>query len=50
MTHATLAACEPGSLDQTFRRDLGAAAIFFIRQGRLFLDLKYDTGTMEFGR
>ena len=50
MTHATLAACEPGSLDQTFRRDLGAAAIFFMRQGRLFLDLKFDTGTMEFGR
>jgi len=35
---------------QAFRRDLGAAAIFFMRQGRLFLDLKYDTGTMEFGR
>jgi heat shock protein HslJ len=50
VTHATLAACEPGSLDQTFRRDLSAAAIFFVRQGRLFLDLKHDTGTMEFGR
>jgi heat shock protein HslJ len=50
VTHATLAACEPGSLDHTFRRDLGAAAIYFMRQGRLFLDLKYDTGTMEFGR
>jgi len=50
VTHATLAACEPGSLDQTFRRDLDAAAIYFIRHGRLFLDLKYDTGTMEFGR
>ncbi len=50
VTHATLAACEPGSLDQTFRRDLGAAVIYFMRQGRLFLDLKHDTGTMEFGR
>jgi heat shock protein HslJ len=50
VTHATLAAREPGSLDQAFRRDLGAAAIYFMRQGRLYLDLKYDTGTMEFGR
>ena len=50
VTHATLAACEPGSLDQTFRRDLSGAAIYFMRQGRLYLDLKYDTGTMEFGR
>ena len=50
VTHATMAACEPGSLDQTFRRDLSGAAIYFMRQGRLYLDLKYDTGTMEFGR
>lgn len=50
LTHATLAACEPGSLDQAFRRDLGAAAIFFMRGGKLYFDLKYDTGTMEFER
>ncbi len=50
LTHATLAACEPDSLDQAFRRDLGAAAIYFVREGKLYIDLKYDTGTMEFGR
>lgn len=50
VTHSTMAACGPGSLDRTFLRDLGAAAIYFMRQGKLFLDLKYDTGTMEFGR
>jgi len=50
VTHATLAACEPDSLDQVFRRDLGAAAIYFVREGKLYIDLKYDTGTMEFGR
>lgn len=50
VTHATMAACEPGSLDQVYRRDLSAAAIYFMRQGKLYLDLKYDTGTMEFGR
>ena len=50
VTHSTMAACEPGSLDRTFLRDLRAAATYFMRQGKLFLDLKYDTGTMEFGR
>jgi heat shock protein HslJ len=50
VSHSTMAACEPGSLDRTYLRDLGAAAIYFMRQGKLFLDLKYDTGTMEFGR
>lgn len=24
-----------------FRRDLGAAAIFFVREGKLYIDLKY---------
>jgi len=50
VTYSTRAACEPGSLDQAFQRDLGAAAIYFMRRGRLYLDLKHDTGTMEFGR
>lgn len=50
VTHSTMAACEPDSLDRTFLRDLGSAVIFFMRRGNLYLDLKYDTGTMEFGR
>jgi len=50
VTHSTMAACEPGSLDRAFLRDLGSAAIYFMREGSLYLDLKYDTGTMEFGR
>jgi heat shock protein HslJ len=50
VTHSTRAACEPGSLDQAFLRDLGAAAIYFVRNGRLYLDLKNHTGTMEFAR
>jgi len=50
LTHSTLAACEPGSLDQNFRRDLGAVAIYFVRKGKLYLELKHDSGTMEFGR
>lgn len=50
ITHSTMAACEPGSLDQVFRRDLAAAAGYFLRGGRLYLDLKHDTGTMELER
>ena len=50
ITHSTLAACEPGSLERVFLRDLSAAAIYFMKNGRLYLDLKYDSGTMEFAR
>jgi heat shock protein HslJ len=50
ITHSGLAECEAGSLEGVFLRDLSAAAVYFIRDGKLYLDLKYDTGTMEFGR
>ncbi len=50
ITHSTLAVCEPGSLDGVFLRDLAAAASYFMKNGRLYLDLNYDTGTMEFAR
>ena len=50
ITHSTLAACEPGSLERVFLRDLGAVAGYFMKEDRLYLDLKYDTGTMEFDR
>jgi len=48
--HTTRAACQPGSLDAVFLGDLAAATIFFVRAGDLYLDLQYDTGTMQFGR
>jgi heat shock protein HslJ len=44
----TRAACPEGSLDEQFLKDLSAAAIFFLRDGELYVDLKYDTGTMRF--
>ena len=47
---STRAACAPESLATEFQRDLGAAAIYFVKQGRLYLDLRNDTGTMEFRR
>lgn len=48
ITHSTMAACEPGSLEGTFAKDLGAAAVFFLKDGDLYIDLKYDSGTMRF--
>jgi hypothetical protein len=45
-----MAACPPDSLEQTFIKDLNAAVIYFIHEGNLYLDLKYDTGTMKFSR
>jgi heat shock protein HslJ len=48
ITHSTMAACPPDSLEQDFIKDLNAAVIYFIRDGTLFIDLKYDSGTMEF--
>ena len=50
VTHATMAACPPGSLAQQFMKDLTAARIAFMRGGNLYLDLMYDTGTMKFVR
>ncbi len=50
VTHTTQAMCPPGSLDQTFIKNLNSAGIYFFSEGDLYLDLKYDTGTMKFGR
>lgn len=50
VSHSTMAMCPPGSLDQTFLKDLGAARIAFVRDGDLYLDLMYDSGTMKFAR
>lgn len=48
ITHSTMAACPDGSLEDAFVRGLSAAAIYFIREGDLWIDLKYDSGTMRF--
>jgi len=44
----TLAACPPGSLEQEYIADLNAAVIYFTQDGDLYLDMKFDTGTMKF--
>jgi len=50
LTHSTMAACPPDSLAQQFMKDLAAARIAFMRDGYLYLDLMYDSGTMRFTR
>ncbi|OEU49287.1 MAG: hypothetical protein BA866_07695 [Desulfobulbaceae bacterium S5133MH15] len=46
----TLMACGPDSQDQQFLRDLQGAAVWFLKKGDLYLDIKADTGTMRFYR
>jgi heat shock protein HslJ len=48
ITLSTMAACPPDSLEQTFLKDLNAAAIYFNREETLYIDMKYDSGTMAF--
>lgn len=50
VTHSTRAACPPDSLEQIFLKNLNSAAIYFMRKGHLYIDLKYDTGTMKFAK
>jgi heat shock protein HslJ len=50
VTHSTMAACEPDSMDRIFLKDLDAAGGWFVREGRLYLNLALDSGTMEFDR
>lgn len=50
ITHTTRAACPPESLEQTYIRDLNGAVIYSLKADVLYIDLKYDTGTMKFIR
>jgi nucleoid-associated protein YgaU len=46
---ASLAVCSSESLSQEFIQHLGLAAVYFFRDGRLFIELAADGGRMEFG-
>ena len=48
ITHSTMAACPPDSMESGFVQGLSAAAIYFFKEGDLYIDLKYDSGTMRF--
>lgn len=44
----TRAACPPGSISNEFLQGLEGSAIYFFQDGKLFMDIQYDTGTMRF--
>jgi heat shock protein HslJ len=44
----TMAACPPGSLGDQFVAQLSQGVIYFFQGENLFLDLKFDSGTMQF--
>lgn len=44
----TMAACPEGSIGNEFVQALGNSAIYFFRGGDLFVDLAFDSGTMQF--
>jgi len=50
ITQSTMAFCGEGSLEEDFVKGLSAAAIYFIRNNDLYIDLKYDSGTMRFSK
>ena len=50
ITESTMAFCPEGSLEDEFFKGLSAAAIYFIRNGELYIDLKYDSGTKKFSK
>ena len=45
---STRMACPPGSLDAIYSRDLQRVVSFFVKDSRLYLELPYDSGTMQF--
>ena len=50
ITHSTMAVCEEGSLEEPFVRDLTTGELFFLKEGDLYIDLKYNTETMKFSK
>lgn len=47
---STMAACEPGSLDGAYAKDLQRASTFFVEGGTLYIELPQGSGTMAFRR
>jgi heat shock protein HslJ len=44
----TTAACPEGSIGNEFVQSLGNSVIYFFQDGDLFIDLAFDSGTMQF--
>jgi heat shock protein HslJ len=47
---STLAFCGEESLDSVYLERLGATATYVLSDGKLFLNLQFDSGNMEFGQ
>jgi len=47
---STRMACPPDSMDAPFMRDLQRVSSFFVQDGKLYLELPFDSGTMRFRR
>jgi heat shock protein HslJ len=47
---STRMACPPGSQDAIFMKQLDQVTTFFLQEGRLFLEMPLDSGTMHFER
>ena len=45
---STMAMCPPESMSDQFLAGLNGAAIYFFQDGNLYMDLKFDSGTMQF--
>lgn len=45
---STLVACPEGSLDSEYLRQLGLVSSYFIKDGKLILEFKFDSGSMTF--
>jgi len=50
ITRSTRRACEVGSLEDRFVRDLSAGTSFFRRGDELYIELRFDSGVMKFSR
>lgn len=48
MGATTLAACPPESISNEFLQALNNANLYFFQNDDLFIDLKFDSGTMQF--
>jgi para-nitrobenzyl esterase len=46
----TRAMCPPESLSDRYLQELGRVSTFFLKDGRLYMELPYDSGTLVFSR
>jgi heat shock protein HslJ len=50
INRSTRAACAPDSLEAHFLKDIARTGAFFLKNGQLYIDLNYHSGTMQFSQ